>query len=545
MKILHFNIKRYAAIIAVIAMSGCTTMDNKEISAAEEIKQKELMLQDKELMLQNKESLLANKESQLQQREASLKESQLLQKGVSLNQGAASKSTVKSSPVPTSKANTELLPPNAKSGECYARLWAEPTYQTITEDVVAKEASERVEIIPAEYEMVTEEIMIAEASSKLIAVPAQYGTESEEIKIRDAQRLWFVDLKKGAAPASQSLLDTAKKHGIDLDAAEPGMCYHEHYRPSQYEYVTEEVLVKQEAVSVGTVPASYKTVEKSILVKEASKKLVTRPAVYETVTEEVIDKPAHTIWKKGQGPIQKINAATGEIMCLVDVPATYKRVSRQVLKSAPYTEEVEIPAVYKTVKINQLVTDSQEVRTVIPAKYKTISHRKKVSEADFLWHEIHNKDEPRETRTGHKLCLKEIPASYKTVTRRVVTVPASFKKVEIPAKYKTVKVRKVVTPASEKRIKIPAKYKTVSRQELVENGHMEWRSILCDTNINPTVIKDLQVALQKSGFEPGSIDGVIGQNTLKAVNAYQRDKGLPVDNYLNLETLKSLGVNPR
>ena len=29
---------------------------------------------------------------------------------------------------------------------------------------------------------------------------------------------------------------------------------------------------------------------------------------------------------------------------------------------------------------------------------------------------------------------------------------------------------------------------------------------------------------------------------MRAVNAYQRAKGLPVDRYLNVETVKSLGV---
>jgi inosine/xanthosine triphosphate pyrophosphatase family protein len=50
----------------------------------------------------------------------------------------------------------ELLPPNAKPGECYARVFVPPTYKTETAQVITREASERVEIIPARYEKVTE-----------------------------------------------------------------------------------------------------------------------------------------------------------------------------------------------------------------------------------------------------------------------------------------------------------------------------------------------------------------------------------------------------
>jgi len=37
---------------------------------------------------------------------------------------------------------------------------------------------------------------------------------------------------------------------------------------------------------------------------------------------------------------------------------------------------------------------------------------------------------------------------------------------------------------------------------------------------------------------------VVRAQTMKAVNDYQAAKGLPVDAYLNLETVKSLGVSP-
>jgi peptidoglycan hydrolase-like protein with peptidoglycan-binding domain len=47
-----------------------------------------------------------------------------------------------------------------------------------------------------------------------------------------------------------------------------------------------------------------------------------------------------------------------------------------------------------------------------------------------------------------------------------------------------------------------------------------------------------------AGFDPGPIDGVIRTKTMRAVNEFQTSKGLPVDAYLNLPTVKALGVKP-
>lgn len=445
-------------------------------------------------------------------------------------------------PVP---AGSELLPPHAKPGECYARVWVEPTYTTRKETVLVKEAGERIDVIPAKYEMVDETVEVSAAATRLVETPPVYGTETEQVLVQSATREWLTSTKPGSAPATQEVLNRASAHGIDLDATRPGTCYHEHYIPAGYRETSTEVEVSPASEEISIIPAKYRNVEKRVLVKEASTRVVEVPAVYETVTERVIDKPAHTVWKKGTGPIQKIDEATGEIMCLVDVPATYKTIVKRVIKTPATTKVIEIPAEYKTVTVRELVSDSQEVRKPIPARYRTVKGKEKINDGQIVWHEIHNKEHKMSTRTGAKICLVEQPAKYKTVTRKVIKTPAATKTVEIPAKYKTIKVRKMVSSPQEKRIEIPAQYKDVSIRELQRDGHMEWRSILCKTNMTVTRISEIQKALKKAGYDPGPIDGVAGAQTMAAVNAFQRANGLPVDRYLNAETVKKLGVSVR
>jgi hypothetical protein len=292
----------------------------------------------------------------------------------------------------TALTGEELLPPGAKPGECYARVFVPPVYKTETLRVVKREASERLEIIPARYEWVEENVMVKGPSEKLEVIPATF------------------------------------------------------------EWVDERILVQ---------PASMQ--EEEI------------PPIYETVTEQVLDRPAHTIWKKGTGSFQRIDHATGEIMCLVEVPATYKTVTKRVLKH---------PATTRTMKL---------------------------------------------------------PAKYKTLKKRVMKTPPTTRVVKIPAEYRTVKVRKLVSKSQTKHIPIPAQYQTVTKKNKMAEGRMEWQPVLCQTNATPQTVKDIQRALLKAGHNPGPIDGVIGSDTMRAVESYQRTKGLPVGR-LTIETLRSLGV---
>lgn len=344
-------------------------------------------------------------------------------------------------------------------------------------------------------------------------------------------------------PASQELLDTAAHYGIDLDAAEPGMCFHEHFVAAQFEEVADQVLVSEAYEVIEVVDAQYRWVEKEVLVSEASTRLEEIPAVYETITEEVVDVPAHTVWKKGTGPIQKIDEATGEIMCLVEIPATYKTVTREVLVSPATTREIVIPAVYETVSVRELVSEAGEVRTTVPAEYRDVMVTQKVADPTFVWHEIHDPTMSVDTRTGNKICLTEQPAQYQTVTRQVVDVPAQTIETVVPAEYRTVEVQKVVTAAQERVIEIPEEYETVELRVVDSEGFMEWRSILCETNMDVATITDIQQALLNRGYNPGEIDGVIGVDTMGAVNRFQVDNDLPVDEYLNIETIEALGVS--
>jgi peptidoglycan hydrolase-like protein with peptidoglycan-binding domain len=74
---------------------------------------------------------------------------------------------------------------------------------------------------------------------------------------------------------------------------------------------------------------------------------------------------------------------------------------------------------------------------------------------------------------------------------------------------------------------------------MVTEGHMEWRRILCETNVNNRLVARIQRALRRAGHDPVYIDGMLGRRTKTAIRAYQREKGLAVGG-LTYETIESL-----
>ncbi|WP_083608232.1 peptidoglycan-binding domain-containing protein [Teredinibacter haidensis] len=434
-----------------------------------------------------------------------------------------------------------MLPPNAKPGECYARVWVEPTYSTHTKKIVTREKSEKFEVIPARYEWVEEPVLVQQASTKLVEIPASYDSVSEKIQISDHQRTWMSKLSNGK-PVSEELLRSAQASGVNIESAEPGVCYHEHVTPAEMKAVSKRVEIEPASFRIETASAEYQWVEKQRLIKEASTQIAEIPARYETFSEQVVDRPAHTSWKKGAGPVQRMNDATGEIMCLVEVPATYKTISSKRVISPARIETKVIPAEYETVKVKELVIPASENKIEIPAKYETITYHESAGGPQFHWHEIHDMSMTKASRTGNQICLTEKPAQFKTVQRRVLLTPASTQTVEIPAVYETKKVNKLISEAHEMKDVIPATYETVEYRKLEDEGKMEWRSILCDTNATPVLVTNLQRTLNEKGFNAGAVDGVIGRDTIKAINAYQAENDLPQDRYINMETIRHLNL---
>lgn len=325
----------------------------------------------------------------------------------------------------------------------------------------------------------------------------------EQARMENAQlRQELAETRSAASQSQQSRSDIAMYPAN----AKPGECYASvmtpaqfttetnrvevspsteklHVVPAQYEWDTKQVMVRESSTKVVPVPATYTTQTKRIMVSPAKTRLVTIAAEYNTVTTQVVDVPAHTVWKRGDslipGAIEtRVDSDTGDIMCLVTVPATYRTITKKVLVQPERVVE------------------------------------------------------------------KTTPAEYDTVTQRVVKTPATTRTIKIPAEYKTVRVRQLVSESRTTTTTVPAEYDTVTTKKLVSPESLSWQRVVCETNMTPELARTLQRELARRQYYTGKIDGLYGPLTMTAVSSYAEDRQLPGgEDYITYSILESLDIS--
>ena len=226
------------------------------------------------------------------------------------------------------------LPPEAKPGQCFARVVVPAQYEQVTEQVLKKEAASRIEVAPAQFQDVEERILVRPASTRLEAVPPVFEEMEEQVLVRPA---------------------TTRVEPV----------------PATYRTVSERILVRS-AYTVWKRSSELTAAERAQQAIEPGAGdilcLVEVPAEYKTVTSEVLVTPA----------------TTRE----VPVPAEYATVKKTVLKTPATTREIEVPAEYKTVMVRRMVAPERQTTVQIPAEYDTVSRQVLKSTATTEWREV-------------------------------------------------------------------------------------------------------------------------------------------------------------
>lgn len=220
----------------------------------------------------------------------------------------------------------------------------------------------------------------------------------------------------------------------------------------------------------------------------------TTPDVYETQTKQIVSKPAH---KK-----------------LIVRPAEYKTVQEQIMIRPATKRYVYVPAKFRTVQKQVQVEDSYNALSVVPVRFASSNERIEVKPKSVGWEyraasaDCYS-DNPADCEI---LCYVERPAEYRTVptqsvaaaptttsTRRggrVATIevqelvePARVEEIDIPAEFKTITRRVLVKDETIDEVNQPAQYAVVSVQNLVKKGGVRvWEEIECeltDYNVLP------------------------------------------------------------
>lgn len=280
-------------LAGTITFSGCSNKDMQVMQL-----EKQLQTQKQTISTQKKSlDLKTSKVNSLQD---------ALNKSNALNNNATSTPEIQAES--TIIDNASLIPPNAKTGECYAK----------------------------------------------VLIPAQYATKSEQKLLTSSVQNIYVT-KPTYKNVDYTILSKAESFKYTLT-------------PATYKCVKNRVMVEPEKITYKIIPATFKEVEETIMIS-----------------------PAQQVWKKGSGPISKIDNHTGDIMCLIEEPAKYKTIKTKVVDEPARTEKIITPAVYKNIKAKVIDQEASYEKVIIPAVYKTITVQELNTEA------VISNDENQET----------------------------------------------------------------------------------------------------------------------------------------------------
>jgi len=211
-------------------------------------------------------------------------------------------------------------------------------------------------------------------------------------------------------------------------------------------------------------------------------------------------------------------------------PPTYKEILIKYVKEDGGYEVKVQPAQFKVVEKKILIRPAYHKIEVIPAKYKTVEEKIMVSPARAIW-----------TYSNGIYCKVEVPPEYVTIKRKVMVQPPQCKKVLVPAEYKIIKVKQLVKDASCNKKPLPPKYDVVKKTFMVKGPEVIWDAVLCDINLKPMQIKEIQAKLKELGYYKGPISGKLDDATMAAVVKFQVDHNLPAGN-ISIETLEKMGL---
>lgn len=239
-------------------------------------------------------------------------------------------------------------------------------------------------------------------------------------------------------------------------------------------------------------------------------------------------------------------AEPGKCYARCFIPDQYEFFESQVIdKAASYKSQI-IPASYETVFDTVVISPERTRVEVIPAVYETVLEEIMVAPATTRWERGTGdanclSNDPKDCQV---ICLKEIPAQFNKVERKVVKTPSYTRQILTPAEIKIVPRQVMVKPAETVQIEIPATYKKIMEKRISKaGGYTDWREVLCGAKLTTERIRQIQNALIARGYSvgPAGADNVFGEDTKVALRKFQADNNLPQGN-LNMETLNALGV---
>ncbi len=220
--------------------------------------------------------------------------------------------------------------PDARPGECFARVMIPARYETRTKEVVVDQGEERLGVHDARFASQSRDILIRDAAKRYVVHQPVYKAVQEQVMVRPAYERLVVE------PAIYRHVEEQVQVAPARTAWKPGKSL------SDWSGVKDTKNQHGEVYCLVEIPAKTKTVTKRILV---------RPARTHTVT----------------------------------VPPLYRTITRHVLVDPGGVEEVPMAAKYDRITIQNLVAPASTYRTTIAPRTQQVSYRVEIAPARYDW----------------------------------------------------------------------------------------------------------------------------------------------------------------
>lgn len=255
-------------------------------------------------------------------------------------------------------------------GSCFTEYFVDAEYETRTQQVLVKEASEKIVVVPAEFETVQERIEVKEASTEVVDVPAVYRTETESVLVEPSRNVWqHCGLVERTDNTAGEIMCVVKV-------------------PERYETLTKTVLDKPATTKTISIPAVYKTIDVQKLVTPAKETREDVPAEYRTISKRVKVSEPVFFWLAKDAEAEANAKPTGREICLDVRPAEFVSIDRQVVTEPALATKAKIPAAYETITVESLVSPASERRIEIPARTRTVTSRIETSPGQLEWRQV-------------------------------------------------------------------------------------------------------------------------------------------------------------
>ena len=285
----------------------------------------------------------------------------------------------------------DIVPPNANSGECYARVMVPAQYRTEDQTVIIEDGYEALEVTEPQLRARQEQVLIKEASVHYKVRQPTYRAVTENIIVRPAYEKLVV-----TRPQFSTVMET-------VPVSKPRLVW-KRGNPAN--------LRAQGYVIHST--ADARTSGRGHQYGRSQSR--TEPTLCGTVCEVwcLVEEPGKTVTYN-----RKVLSTDARVQ-RVPVEAKVTSITKQVVVDRGGVEEIPIPAKYKTVTIEEIVGKGRVRRRGNQPVYGTVSKQIMISPERYAWQRV-------ACRPGVGAVSAARPAtSYYTPSRPSYSAPAKY-----------------------------------------------------------------------------------------------------------------------